>query len=91
MLTEIKEISRSCYYQLIEKNNTHLKKQGENSAMGKLQQTLLITTVTGLKQETYEVAKVINKNAGTNLLHTWAKEAYFFFFRLLLFVLSVFF
>lgn len=59
--------------------------------MGKLQQTLLITTVTGLKQETYEVAKVINKNAGTNLLHTWAKEAYFFFFRLLLFVLSVFF
>lgn len=47
--------------------------------MRKLQQTPY-TTVTGLKRETYEVAKIINKNTGTNLLYTWAKEAYFFFF-----------
>lgn len=49
--------------------------QWENS--GKLSH---LTAVTALRQETYEVAKVIQKKKEVPIYSTtWAKQAYFFF------------
>lgn len=50
--------------------------------MGKLHQTPPLPTVTALKQETYEVAKILRKKKGdANLFHAWATH------RLILFLL----